>query len=44
VSSAFNVLGFSQEATESVWAMVAAVLHVGNMDFRNKQDSDEVIK
>ena len=33
VMSAFRVLGFSTSAVDSIWALVASILHIGNMEF-----------
>ncbi len=42
VMGAFGVLDFSDEAVRSIWSLVAAILHIGNMDFDNLDDSEEI--
>ena len=40
--SAFRVLDFSDKAVESIWGLVAAILHVGNMEFGQDGDGDKI--
>ena len=35
--SAFRVLDFSEKAVESIWSLVAAILHIGNMEFASEE-------
>ena len=39
--SAFRVLDFSEKAVESIWSLVAAILHIGNMEFAS-EDGDRI--
>ena len=41
VMSAFRVLDFSEKAVESIWSLVAAILHIGNMEFAS-EDGDRI--
>ncbi len=43
VMGAFKALDFSQSAVDSIWNLVAAVMHIGNLEFANKEDSDELV-
>lgn len=41
--SAFRVLDFSAAATDSIWALTAAILHLGNLDiFLDENDSASI--
>ncbi|CAD5111227.1 DgyrCDS558 [Dimorphilus gyrociliatus] len=40
VQAALGVTGFSKEQKKTIWRMVAAVLHLGNIDYEEK-DNDE---
>ena len=42
--SAFRVLGFSTAAVDSVWALVAAILHLGNMDFMSDENEECAVR
>jgi myosin heavy subunit len=43
VMSAFRVLDFSAAATDSIWALTAAILHLGNLDiFLDENDSASI--
>ena len=35
-SSAFRALGFQPDEVTSIWKVVAAVLHLGNISFKSK--------
>ena len=43
VQSAFKALDFSDQAIESIWKMVAVILHLGNIEFDSKEDNGESI-
>ncbi|PSN38767.1 Myosin-IA [Blattella germanica] len=38
-NSAFRTLGFSNSEIETVWKIVAAVIHLGNITFKSQDDS-----
>lgn len=43
VMSGFKVLGFSTEAVDSIWQLVAAILHLGNVEFfQDDQDTTRI--
>lgn len=37
--SAFRTLGFSSDELETVWKIIAAVLHLGNVVYRSEDDN-----
>lgn len=39
--SAFDVLGFTQEEKNSVYKMIGAIMHHGNMKFKQKQREEQ---
>ena len=41
VMSAFNVLDFNRDEVETVWSIVASVLHIGNLDFMPDENDNE---
>ena len=43
VQNAFKALDFSDIAIESIWKMVAVILHLGNIEFDSKEDNGESI-
>ena len=43
VQSAFKALDFSDIAIESIWKMVAVILHLGNIEFDSREDNGESI-
>ncbi|XP_063236285.1 unconventional myosin ID [Bacillus rossius redtenbacheri] len=36
--SAFKVLGFTPDETNTIWKIVAAVLHLGNLEFKSQEE------
>ncbi|CAG2062895.1 unnamed protein product, partial [Timema podura] len=38
-AAAFKTLGFTAEETETLWRVVAAVLHLGNVEFKTQDDA-----
>ena len=38
VSAALKRLGFPQEATNTIWRVLASVLHLGNLSFESKEN------
>jgi len=38
-NSAFKTLGFSNSETDTVWSIVAAILHLGNITFQSQEES-----
>ena len=36
--SAFRVLNFSDSEVDSIWSLVASVLHLGNLEFFNDEN------
>jgi len=43
VQAAFKALDFSDNATESIWKMIAVILHLGNIEFDSREDNGESI-
>ena len=43
VNSAFKALDFSDNASESIWKMIAVILHLGNIEFDSREDNGESI-
>ncbi|KAK7866208.1 hypothetical protein R5R35_001420 [Gryllus longicercus] len=41
VVAAFKTLGFAQEETETIWKIVAAILHLGNIQFSSSGDDSK---
>lgn len=39
--SAFDVLGFTQEEKNSVYKLTGAIMHYGNMKFKQKQREEQ---
>lgn len=39
--NAFDVLGFSQEEKNSVYKLTGAIMHYGNMRFKQKQREEQ---
>ncbi|KAK2703841.1 hypothetical protein QYM36_017781 [Artemia franciscana] len=42
VQSAFKTMGFPQDAIDTIWRVVAAVLHLGNVDFKTDGDRTQI--
>ncbi len=40
--NAFGVLDFSEDAVRSIWGLVAAILHLGNLEFDTVDESEEI--
>lgn len=40
--SAFRTLGFADDEVDSVWRLVAAILHLGNVKFASSEDSTDI--
>ncbi len=40
VQRAFRVLDFSSEAVDSIWSLVAAILHIGNIEFEMAEEGN----
>ena len=38
---AFNVLGFSQEEINGIYKLTGAIMHYGNLKFKNKQREEQ---
>nr|CAD7410711.1 unnamed protein product [Timema cristinae] len=38
-AAAFKTLGFTAEETETLWRVVAAILHLGNVEFKTQDDA-----
>lgn len=38
---AFDVLGFTQEEKNSIYKMIGAIMHYGNMKFKQKQREEQ---
>ena len=43
VQNAFKALEFADLAVESIWKLVAVILHLGNIDFDAKEDNGDQI-
>ena len=43
VQNAFKALEFADLAIESIWKLVAVILHLGNIDFDATEDNGEQI-
>lgn len=43
VKNAFKALDFADEAVQSIWKLVAVILHLGNIEFEVKEDNGEAI-
>ena len=43
VQNAFKALEFADLAVESIWKLVAVILHLGNIDFDVKEDNGDQI-
>ncbi|KAL0200624.1 hypothetical protein M9458_003811, partial [Cirrhinus mrigala] len=39
--SAFDILGFTQEEKNSVYKLTGAIMHYGNMKFKQKQREEQ---
>ena len=44
VASAFRTLQFSGDAVDSIWRLVAVILHLGNLRFSKDDDSENAGK
>lgn len=36
-NAAFKTLGFSTEEISTIWRIIAAILHLGNVEFQSKK-------
>ena len=43
VQNAFKALEFADLAVESIWKLIAVILHLGNIDFDAKEDNGDLI-
>lgn len=41
LQSAFDILGFTQEEKNSVYKLTGAIMHFGNMKFKQKQREEQ---
>lgn len=41
VQEAFDVLGFTQEEKNGIYKLTGAIMHYGNMKFKNKQREEQ---
>lgn len=41
MQSAFDVLGFTQEEKNSIYKLTGAIMHYGNMKFKQKQREEQ---
>lgn len=41
MQQAFDVLGFTQEEKNGIYKLTGAIMHYGNMKFKNKQREEQ---